>query len=155
MSHMQAIYNDYSACCEEFLTGIELLAQRAFDQAVSCFFDAYRSVSENHSCYSIYLSYFGFARVLNGDHKAIELCRKAAQNNNNSDIFYVLARAELFCKNRKETVVALRKGFDVDGKHEGLNLIRSKIGYRRFKPIPFLPRKNILNEIIGKRIRKK
>ena len=155
MSHLQAIYHDYSACCDEFSTGIEYLKQRSVEQAALCFHSACTSVSESHCYHSVYLSYCGFAKILTGDYQAIELCRAAADKKvNNSDIYYVLARAEMFCNNRQASIKALSQGLAMDNRHQGLSLMKKQIGYRRFKPIPFFPRHSFVNNSIGKLLRK-
>jgi hypothetical protein len=60
----------------------------------------------------------------------------------------------MFCKNRLQMVRAIEHGMSLEPQHEGLILMRKKVGFRRFSPIPFLPRNNFLNRSIGKLLRK-
>lgn len=155
MSLLEAIYCDYSACCDDFKSGIEHLNARSFAQAVEHFQMAFESVSESDQYRNTYISYFGIAKLMYGDLSAIELCRKAVINEwKNADVFLNLARAELFCKNRLNTVLAIEKGFDIDSSHAGLCALHKKIGIRKGNTFPFLSRKNIVNQFVGKRFRR-
>jgi len=155
MSLLEAIYSDYSECCDDFKNGIEYLKARLFSQATECFQLAFESVSKSHKYHNTYASYFGISKLMHGDLTAIELCRKAINNEwKNADVFLNLARAELFCDNRLNTVLAIEKGFDVDRRHVGLHVLSKKIGIRKYNVVPFLSRNNSINKFVGKRIRK-
>jgi len=156
MSLLEAVYSDYSECCDDFKNGIDFLNARSFSQAVECFQLAFESVSKSHKYSNTYASYFGISKLMHGDLTAIKLCRMAVNNEwTNADVFLNLARAELFCDNRLNTVLAIEKGFDIDRCHIGLALLYKKLGVRRRNAIPFLSRKNIVNQFVGKRLRKK
>ena len=156
MSLLEAVYSDYSECCDDFKNGIDYLNARSFSQAAECFQLAFESVSKSHKYSNTYASYFGISKLMHGDVSAIKLCRMAVCNEwKNADVFLNLARAELFCENRLNTVVAIEKGFDVDRYHIGLSMLHNKLGVRRRSVIPFLPRNNLINKFIGERIRKK
>lgn len=155
MSLLEAIYKDYSVCCDDFSIGISCLRQRSVDQAAVYFRRAWESVSDGHPHRPVYLSYYGYALLLNGDNAAIDLCRQAARLGSDTDIFYILARAEMFCKNREQMVWALEQGLLLDAGHPGLLLMQKLMGQRKIKPIPFLPRASLLNRGIGRLLRKK
>ena len=155
MARLQAIYKDYSACCNDFSLGIECLEQRALSAAVGCFKRAYIGVDEKHGMRSMYLSYYGFARILNGDYAGLDLCRQAADHGGaDADILYLLARAEMFCHNRQKMVEAIRRGMQLNPQHTGLQLLQHTVGYRKFNPLPFLSRRHLLNRGIGRLLRK-
>jgi len=151
---LEAVYSDYSECCDDFKNGIEYLKDRSFSRAAECFQLAFQSVSKSHKYRNTYISYFGISKLMHGDLTAIDFCRKAIHSEwKNADVFLNLARAELFFDNRFNTVVAIEKGFDIDRYHVGLHVLSKKIGVRRCNIIPFLSRKNFINNFVGKRIR--
>lgn len=155
MSLLEAIYCDYSECCDNFKNGIEHLQARSFSQAADDFQIAFESVSESHKHRNIYASYFGISRLMQGDSTAIKLCRMAICNEwKNADVFLNLARAELFCENRLNTVIAIERGFDIDRYHPGLSHLYKKVGRRKRNAVPFLSRKNLVNRWVGKCLRK-
>jgi len=155
MSLLEAVYADYSKCCDDFKNGIEYLKDRSFSQATECFQLAFESVSKSHQYRNTYVSYFGISKLMHGDLAAIRFCRKAVNSEwKNADVFLNLARAELFCENRLNTIQAIEKGFNVDRCHVGLHALSKRIGVRKCNVIPFLSRKNFINKFIGKRIRR-
>ena len=152
---LEAIYCDYSDCSDEFKNGIEYLQERSFALAADCFQAAFKSVSKLHKHHNIYISYFGIAKLMQGDSAAIDLCRIAICNESkNADVFLNLARAENFCENRLNAVLAIEKGLGLDRCHPGLCYLHKKIGVRERNTIPFLPRQNPVNQFMGKRLRK-
>ena len=156
MSLLEATYNDYSHCCDNFKQGIEFLESRSISNANKSFQLAFKSINKDHSLHNTYLSYFGLAKTLDGDYQGVDLCRQAVNLEfSNGDVFLNLARAEWFCENRKNTIVALQTGLEVDYQHGGLQLLQQKIGVRRRKSIPFLSRNHLLNRKLGRFFRKK
>lgn len=155
MSRLEAIYQDYSACCKAFSHGLECLQQRTLRSAVDYFKQACESVGDDHPHRAVYLSYYGFARILNGEYTGISLCRQAARSHHcDADVLYILARAEGFCRNRSHMVAAIEQGMKLDCQHQGLTLMRQRMGYRKANPIPFLSRQHPLNQLIGPLLRK-
>jgi tetratricopeptide (TPR) repeat protein len=155
MSLLEAVYTDYSECCEDFKNGIEHLRARSFHQAAECFQLALESVSKSHKYRNTYASYLGISKLMHGDLKAIEFCRRAINNEwKNADVFLNLARAELFCENRLNTVLAIEKGFDIDRYHIGLHVLSKRVGVRNRNAVSFLPRKSFINNFVGRRMRK-
>ena len=155
MSPLQAVYEDFSSCCTEFVEGIEHLKERSIPQAMESFQLAYESVGRSDIYHNKYASYCGLARVLSGDRGGLELCRDAACSEiHDGDVFLNLARAEWYLKNRKNTVIALKKGLQIDNRHPGLRQMREQLGIRQRCPLPFLPRSHPLNQALGKLMRK-
>ncbi len=156
MSLIEAAYNDYSYCCDNFKQGIEFLKSRSISSASKSFQLAFKSINKDHSFYTTYLSYAGLAKTLDGDFRGIDLCRQAVSLElSNGDVFLNLARVEWFCENRKNTITVLQTGLRVDCQHSGLKLLQKKIGIRQHKIIPFLSRNNFLNKKFGRFFRKK
>ena len=155
MAYLKAIYRDYSTCCKNFSDGIEYLQRRAIQEASRSFQQACDSVSTSHSFQNKYISYLGFARLLSGDIDGIKLCRKAAlEEIRDGDVFLNLARAEFLLKSRRRTVLALERGLEIDSHHEGLWLMRNRLGIRKRKLLPFLQRAHPLNIRLGCLVRK-
>lgn len=145
-----AIFNDYSSCHASFSEGISSLESRDIDRAAECFSSALASVNERHPDYRRYVSYYGMARVFQGQDDGIYFCRSAvADKIRDGDLYLNLARVEWFLQNRRNTVLALQDGLKLDTKHEGLSLMWLRIGERRRKPVFFLPRGNLVNKMIG------
>ncbi|MDH5764625.1 MAG: hypothetical protein OEZ38_01315 [Gammaproteobacteria bacterium] len=155
MTHLKAIYKDYSACCKNFSDGIDYLHRRAIQDATRSFQLACNSISASHSCRNKYISYLGFARLLSGDADGLILCRKAATAElKDGDVYLNLARAEFLLNSRCRTIAALDRGLEVDSQHEGLWLMRNTLGIRRKKLIPFLSRDHAFNIKLGCLLRK-
>ena len=155
MAYLKAVYRDYSACCKSFSDGIEYLQRRAIQEASQSFQLACDSVSISHSFQNKYISYLGFARLLSGDIDGIKLCRKAAlEEISDGDVFLNLARAEFLLESRRRTVFALERGLEIDAYHEGLWLMRKRLGIRKRKLLPFLQRAHPLNIKLGCLMRK-
>ncbi|MCW9012677.1 MAG: hypothetical protein OQL06_02745 [Gammaproteobacteria bacterium] len=154
MAPLQAVYEDFSSCCDDFVAGVEHLKERSIPRAVQSFQQAYDSVARADIYHNKYESYCGLARVLSGDHSAIELCRDAARSEiHDGDVFLNLARAEWFLDNRKNTIITLKKGLQIDNRHPGLRQMREQLGIRQRSALPFLPRSHPLNHALGKLMR--
>jgi hypothetical protein len=156
MASLQAVYDDFSLCSSDFVEGVHYLKGRAIPQAVERFQLAYESVSRSDVYHNKYASYCGLARVLSGDRNGLILCRDAARSEiHDGDVYLNLARAEWYFKNRKNTVIALKKGLQVDNRHPGLRQMRELMGIRKRSVLSFLPRNHALNHALGKLMRKK
>ena len=154
MSPIHAVYEDFSACCDEFVEGVTYLKDRAMPKAVNRFQQAYESVNHEDVYHNKYASYCGLARVLSGDSTGLEMCRHAADNElNDGDVYLNLARAEWFYENRKLVIIALKKGLHIDDRHPGLRQMRIQLGVRQRSTLPFLPRSHPLNHALGKLLR--
>ena len=155
MAYLKAVYKDYSSCCKSFSEGIDFLQRRAIQEASLSFQSACDSTPASHSYRNKYISYLGFARLLSGDIDGIKLCRKAAQKEYcDGDVFLNLARAEYLLESRRRTVFALERGLEIDSDHEGLWLMRNRLGIRKRKLLPFLSRAHPVNIKLGHLMRK-
>jgi len=156
MNIEKVTYKDYSLCDPNFMQGIDLLVEGLIAQAAHCFELAYEQVTYKNVHYNKYASFCGYTRVLNGgDRGGLSLCREVARRElYDGDVFFNLAKAEWFFKARKQTVSALREGLRVDFMHPGLRELRNALGVRKKAPIMFLPRKHVLNNGLGKLLRK-
>jgi tetratricopeptide (TPR) repeat protein len=159
--YIAAIFNDYSSCHSAFSEGISSLESRDIDRAAECFSHALASVNEKHPNYRRYVSYYGMARVFQGQHDGIQYCRAAITDDiredeiRDGDLYLNLARVEWFLKNRRNAVLALQSGLKQDQRHEGLSLMWSRIGERKRKPVFFLPRGNVVNKLVGCLLRRR
>lgn len=156
MASLQAVYEDFSACCDDFVEGVSHLKDRAMPKAVSSFQQAYESVDHADVYHNKYASYCGLARVLSGDASGLGMCRQAAVNElHDGDVYLNLARAEWYYENRKAVIVALKKGLQIDNRHPGMRQMREQLGIRQRSSLPFLPRTHPLNQALGKLLRQK
>ena len=152
---LKAVYEDFSACSEYFVNGVERLKEHSIPKAVESFKIAYESVESGDAYRNKYASYCGLARVLSGDVSGLNLCREAARAEiHDGDVFINLARAEWYFENRKNAIIALKKGLAIDNRHPGLRKMREQLGLRVRSPLPFLPRSHPLNHTLGKLMRK-
>lgn len=155
MSYVKAAYLDLSQCCDAFVEGTELLEQCLHREAVERFKFACDSVADDHNLFSKYYSYYGFSRLLSGNHESINVCRKAVNTYPfDGDICMNLARAEIFLKNRRAALDIIKEGLRFSQDHIGLQKLKNNLGVRRRKPLPFLPRDNPVSVALGKKMRK-
>lgn len=156
MAPLRVVYPNFSACCDEFVEGVEFLNQQVMPRAAVRFQQAYESVDRADIYHNKYASYCGLARVLSGDAGGLQLCREAARSElYDGDVFLNLARAEWYFENRKLTVATLNKGLRVDADHPGLRQMREELGIRQKTSLPFLPRNHPLNQALGRLMRSK
>ena len=154
MAPLFAVYEDFSACCDEFVEGVTFLKGRSIPSAIDSFQQAFDSVGRADVYHNKYASYCGLARVLSGDATGLDMCRQAATSELlDGDVYLNLARAEWYFENRKATIVVLKKGLRIDSRHPGLRQMREQLGVRQRSPLPFLPRTHPLNQALGKLMR--
>lgn len=152
---LKPVYEDFSTCSDDFVDGVAYLKEHAIPKAVESFQHAFESVDRSDAYRNKYASFCGLARVLSGDAGGLNLCREAARAEfHDGDVFLNLARAEWFFENRKNTIIALKKGLTIDNRHPGLRTMREQLGLRVKSPLPFLPRSHPLNHTLGKLMRK-
>ncbi|MFK5949569.1 MAG: hypothetical protein QM500_12460 [Methylococcales bacterium] len=151
---LKLVYGDFSQYDDDFKSAMDFIKVGEYDNARHHFQLAYESVSQQDIYHNKYASYCGLLRLLSGDRSGIDLCRDVARNEyNDGDVFLNLARAEWFLRERKSTVLALKKGLSIDQSHPGIAKMRKDIGLREKQPISFLKRDNILNKTLGKMFR--
>lgn len=99
-----------------------------------------------------YLSYLGLATALAEKRyrDAATLCESAVKKEFYSPTFYYnLGKVYLAGGHKRKAVHAFYNGLKIDKNHKGIMEELSQIGVRRSPVIPFLPRKNVLNKILG------
>lgn len=156
MSYVKAIYFDLSQCSEDFIKGIEFLEQCSIEDSVVCFKNACHSGSVSDQLFPKYKSYYGLSCLLSGDDTAIAICRNIVKKcPHDADVCLNLARAEVFMDNRKQAIQVIDKGLAFSAHHDGLNALKSKLGVRGRRLVPFLSRNNLINIALGRFIRRK
>jgi len=155
VSYIKAVYLDLSQCCEDFITGTELLERCQHDDATISFKRAYKSAPDSYGLFSKYRSYYGFSCLLCGRLEAINICRSTAKAYPyDGDICMNLARAEIFLDNRNGALDIINTGLQLSHEHAGLQKLRLQLGVRKRKPLPLLSRNNPLSHAVGRRMRK-
>jgi len=152
---MKFIYGSLSPYYNDFRTAVNFFEVKSTDKALHYFQLAYESVNRNDIYHNLYESYCGLVRLLSGDRGGLELCRDAARSEQlNANVFLNLARAEWHYRNRKKTIIALENGLNINRKHLGILKMREELGVRRRNVIPMVHRNSIINNTLGKILRK-
>lgn len=157
MHIMQYFYinNDYNRCSRYFQQGIEHLNNGSIDLAAHSFELAYETVRSHDEYHNKYASFCGLLRIFRGDRGGLILCRDAVcSERHDADVYFNLARAEWYYKNRSKTVEVLFNGLKIDSQHPGLLRLQRELGIRQRNPLPLLDRNNPLNNLIGRLLRK-
>jgi predicted Zn-dependent protease len=100
-----------------------------------------------------YLSYYGLCLALeeNRVRDGIEICRQALPlESYNADLHLNMARALLVAGRRREAHEQLLRGAGLAPGHPEIYRALQAMGLRQRPPIPFLPRANPLNVLLGK-----
>jgi hypothetical protein len=87
-----------------------------------------------------------------GDLKeAAEICFRAlARERRSADVFATLARVYSLSEARRKAVDAVERGLAISPRHTRLLALRDELGVRRPPAIPFLPRDNRWNVLLGR-----
>lgn len=101
----------------------------------------------------LFLSYLGcgLARTQGRAAEGLALCEQAVKVE-----FYQpenwanLAEVLLLSGRRGEAINAIEQGIDIDSRYGRLEVIHRRIGRRRAPVLPWLPRSNPLNHLLGK-----
>ena len=105
-----------------------------------------------------YLSYLGLATALAEKRyrDAAELCEKALKKEFYNPVFYLnLGRVYLAGGHKRKAVNVFNRGLSIDKNHKGIIEELNKVGVRRNPIVSFLPRKNVLNKLLGSLTHKK
>lgn len=100
-----------------------------------------------------YVSYYGLCLGLRREnvHTALKFCREAAAAEEyNADMCCNLGRVLLRAGRRKEAHKTLAKGLRLQPDHRECRQALSTLGVRRPPVLPFLPRGNFLNVMLGR-----
>jgi hypothetical protein len=152
---VQLVYGDLSQYSPEFKVAVGLLDIKSNEKALHYFQLAYEAVNQNDIYHNKYASYCGLIRLINGDRGGLDLCREVSRSElHDGDVFFNLARAEWHFNNRKKTIRALEKGLEIDGAHPGIINMRIDLGVRKRAVLPMLSRNHVINNSLGKLLRK-
>lgn len=133
---------------ESIEKGIYLAKNRRFEDAIKVF--------EEGLCFtqhSIAMSYYALciAEVEGNYDKAVSLCLMAAQREfYHPDVYLNLGKIFLLNGKKSVAVKSFKKGLHLDKTHAELVSLIKKLGVRRKPIIPFLPRHNFVNRLLGK-----
>jgi tetratricopeptide (TPR) repeat protein len=97
-----------------------------------------------------YLGY-GIARCQRRHDEGLKLCQHSIKIEfYEPDNYLNLARTCLLLHDRTGAVRAVRKGLKVDPEHLDLKALYRELGIRRPPVLPFLPRGQLLNRLLGR-----
>ncbi|MBI5462054.1 MAG: hypothetical protein HY941_07695 [Gammaproteobacteria bacterium] len=135
----------------DFIQGHRYYRQGDLKSALVCFKAAHQSTALAHVHAHLYMSYLGVTQVLLNDVSGLNLCRRAAlEEDHRGEVFENLARAEIKLGHRKQACDALRRGMRLDKGYAGLRTLREEMGVRRNPFLSFLDRDNPLNRFLGR-----
>ena len=100
-----------------------------------------------------YLSYYGLClgEAWKRAHEAVKFCRKAVDlEKYNPDLHYNLGRVLLIAGRRREAHRVLVRGSRLQPDHAGIQREMRRMGVRRRPVLPFLPRNNPVNVLLGR-----
>ena len=116
------------------------------------------------------LSYFGYlGALLDGKYRGgVESCLRAislfgkrslqgeegVDERLNAILYLNLGRTYLAGGKRKEAYDILQKGLRYDRRNAGLLEELKKLGVRKYVPVPFLARSNVINQLVGRMFRR-
>jgi tetratricopeptide (TPR) repeat protein len=116
------------------------------------------------------LSYFGYlTALLEGKYRnGIESCKLAivllekkflrgtedVEERLNAVLYLNLGKAYLAAGKKKDAVDTLQKGLHFDKQNKDLQKELEILGIRKYIPVPFLDRSNMINEFLGRLLRK-
>ncbi|UCB54316.1 MAG: hypothetical protein JSW45_10245 [Thiotrichales bacterium] len=140
---------------ESYDKGRDALKAEDYKAAEKNFREAFNSIEEHHELYNKLASYLGLSQVLLSDRNGLLLCRDAASSEtNDGDVFLYLACAEWHTENRERAIDAVSRGCKIDGDHELLQRAGLLLDSRRGSVVPFLPRRHMLNRVLGFLVRR-
>ena len=140
---------------ESYNKGRDALKAQDYKAAEQKFREAFNSIEEHHELYNKLASYLGLSQVLLSDPNGLLLCRDAASSETqDGDVFLNLACAEWHTENRERAIDAVARGCKIDGDHEQLQRAGLLLDSRRTSVVPFLPRKHMLNRVLGFMVRR-
>jgi tetratricopeptide (TPR) repeat protein len=103
------------------------------------------------------MSYYGlcWAMCMNKSEEALLLCRTAVEKDFiNPELFWNLGRVYLLRKDSEKAYMTFQKGLAVDKRNKNILNELKKMGIRKSPIIPFLNRTNIINNLLGKILKK-
>jgi len=134
---------------EHYRRGRDLLDRGSDSEALAHF----RTASELDPTNPRYRSYFGLglARVERRFDRALELCRSAAKEEFfNPELYHNLARVHLAFGFKAEAIRYLRRGLMIDPANRAMSQDLAALGMRRRPVLSFLPRRHVMNRLLGR-----
>jgi len=112
--------------------------------------EADRQGAELNGQFYSYLGY-GIARYERRVKEGLALCQHSIKLQFYEPENYLnLARVHLLARNRRKAVEALNRALKLNASNPGAIALAREIGWRRRPVIPFLPRSNFLNRLLGR-----
>jgi Flp pilus assembly protein TadD len=112
--------------------------------------EADRQGAELNGQFYSYLGY-GIARYERRVKEGLALCQHSIKLQFYEPENYLnLARVHLLARNRRKAVEALNRALKLNASNPGALALAREIGWRRRPVIPFLPRSNFLNRLLGR-----
>ena len=142
--------NDFDST-EAMRRGIQAVRQEEYLLGLSLLSEAYSSRRDVPPPDG--LSYYAVcvALVQKKFKPSVDLCKKAIELQFYHPEHYAnLARVYMAAENRKKALATVEQGLKVMPEDESLLKLRTELGLRRKPPIPFLPRGNPLNVMLGR-----
>ena len=134
---------------EHFRRGRMLLDEQDDTQAL----DHFRTAHDLDRANPRYRSFFGLglALVERRFDRALELCRSAAKEEFfNPELYHNLARVHLAFGFKAEAIRYLRRGLMIDPANAPMAADLVALGQRRRPVLGFLPRRHLLNRLLGR-----
>lgn len=129
--------------------GLQMLKRGDHANAVFCFEELLFKSDRS----PIALACLGLAMARSKlDLRAAEgFCKEAIQKSpKKADYYRSLAEVYMSQRNKGAAIETLKRGLKVDRTNKGILKELKKFGIRQSPPIPFLPRSNPLNKLLGK-----
>lgn len=112
--------------------------------------EADRQGAELNGQFYSYLGY-GIARYERRVKEGLALCQHSIKLQFYEPENYLnLARVHLLARNRRKAVEALNRALKLNASNPGAIALAREIGWRRRPVIPFLPRSNFFNRLLGR-----
>ena len=136
-----------------FANGLKLLKNKNIRGAMI----AFKCALELNPTLPRYISYYGLSWAMGSksSKEALYLCQKAVKKTFvQPDLFCNLGKVYFLRGDRGKAYSAFQKGLTLDKGNQHIQEELKTMGVRRNPVIPFLPRNNILNIMMGKTLKK-
>ena len=141
---------------QSFQKGLDALAANKHREALAFFSGAIeieRREGGPRPPQARYVSYYGLclASTRGNLHEAVRCCRTAVRlEGYRPDLCWNLGRVLLAAERRREAHRVLQRGLRLQPDHQGIRRDLERMGLRKKPVIPFLPRTNKLNVLLGR-----
>jgi len=138
---------------DDFKKGLRCFNSSDYEGALQFFRTADDGAELDDSYQNRYTSFHGLSRVYMGDRNGVKLCRKAAVGETrDAEVYYNLAMAEDRLDFYESTLMALRRGLNINPEHSGLQHLQRKLsmGMRNRRPGSGNIMKQLLGRLLGR-----